>query len=422
MKSLIKAEWRLLLFGLLMTFWSSPGQTFLLSLFSGDIRQTLNLSHGEFGGIYSLATVCSALMVVYTGSLIDRISLRRFACFVIFALAASTLLLSVASGVAVLFIAIVLIRQFGQSLMMLTATTTLIRYLDSNKGKAIALGGMGYHLAEAIMPTVVIFLIAAIGWRAGLQSISLFLLFAVLPLAWILLNGHHLRHRNYLNDIEAKQNQTDSSGSTGGQTHKQWTRKEVVRDLRFYLFMPAFLAQPLFFTGFIFHQIHLIETKGWSLNVWGGLFFMYATVSIISKLIAGVAVDKVGAIRLVPYVALPMAAGLLILSTSSHIAVGVAYLFLMGITMGIQTTVSGPFWSEMYGSQSLGSIKSLASAMISFSTALSPFAMGWLIDYGISIDTLAVASAIYIVIVVAIAFYARHISLGRLSGGQASGY
>ena len=136
---------------------------------------------------------------------------------------------------------------------------------------------------------------------------------------------------------------------------------------------------------------------------------MYAMVSIASKLVTGFVVDRVGAIRLLPYVALPMGAGLLVLATSSHIAVGIAFLFLMVMTMGAQTTVSGPFWSEMYGSQSLGSIKSLASALISFSTALTPFAMGWLIDRGVSIDTLAVCSAVYIGLASVVAFYARHL-------------
>jgi hypothetical protein len=57
---LIRAEWQLLLFGFLMTFWSSPGQTFLISLFSGEIRAELSLSDGEFAAIYSLATLASA--------------------------------------------------------------------------------------------------------------------------------------------------------------------------------------------------------------------------------------------------------------------------------------------------------------------------------------------------------------------------
>lgn len=416
MKTLIQTEWRLLLFGLLMTFWSSPGQTFFISLFSGAIREDLALSHAQFGGIYSLATLASAAVVIWSGALIDRIPLRRLSSMVIIALAASTFVLSLSNSAILLLIALFLVRQFGQSLMMLIASTTLVRYLDSAKGKATALGGMGYHLAEAIMPSLIILLLALIGWRASLQTASVFLLLAVLPLTWILLNKHRERHRQYLSELAAfnKSNDSAVADKTGSiaiktKVKRQWTRKEVLQDKRFYLFMPVFLAHTIFFTGFIFHQIHLIESKGWSLSIWGSLFVMYAVTSIITKLTTGVIVDKIGSIRLVPFVAVPLALGLLLLSSSSHIAAGAGFLFLMSITTGIQTTLSAPFWSDMYGSQNLGSIKSLSSALIAFASALAPFAMGWLIDQGTAIETIAIASAIYILFATLLALYARRL-------------
>lgn len=409
MKTLIQTEWRLLLFGLLMTFWSSPGQTFFISLFSGAIREDLALSHAQFGGIYSLATLASAAVVIWSGALVDRIPLRRLSSAVIIALAASTFVLSLSNSAILLLIALFLIRQFGQSLMMLIASTTLVRYIDSAKGKATALGGMGYHLAEAVMPSLVIFLLALIGWRASLQAASGFLLIAVLPLTWILLNKHRERHRQYLSEIAAfnKSNDSAVANNTEVKVKRQWTRKEVLRDKRFYLFMPAFLAHTIFFTGFIFHQIHLIETKGWSLSVWGSLFVMYAVIAIISKLATGVVIDKIGSIRLVPFVAVPLAIGLLLLSSSSHIAAGAGFLFLMSITTGMQTTLSAPFWSDLYGSKNLGSIKSLSSALIAFASALAPFAMGWFIDQGTTIETIAIASAIYIFFATLLALYAQ---------------
>ena len=47
---------RFLAFGFTLTFFSSFGQTFFVSLFGADVRAEFRLSHGEFGSIYSLAT------------------------------------------------------------------------------------------------------------------------------------------------------------------------------------------------------------------------------------------------------------------------------------------------------------------------------------------------------------------------------
>ena len=58
--NLVKFEWRFLLYGLLMSLWSSFGQTFFISLFSSEIRNELQLSHGEFGAYYAIATTVSA--------------------------------------------------------------------------------------------------------------------------------------------------------------------------------------------------------------------------------------------------------------------------------------------------------------------------------------------------------------------------
>ena len=56
--------------GALLSFLSSFGQTFSISVFAGEIRGECGLTHGGWGAIYSLATMASAAVV--TGALIDR--------------------------------------------------------------------------------------------------------------------------------------------------------------------------------------------------------------------------------------------------------------------------------------------------------------------------------------------------------------
>ena len=100
MLRLIRAEWQLLLFGFLMTFWSSPGQTFLISLFSGEIRAELGLSDGEFAGIYSLATLASAVVVIWSGALVDRIDLKKLSLFAVLGLAFGCGMMSISNSIS----------------------------------------------------------------------------------------------------------------------------------------------------------------------------------------------------------------------------------------------------------------------------------------------------------------------------------
>ena len=397
----MRNEWRLLLFGFFMTFWSSPGQTFLISLFSGEIRSELHLSSGEFASLYSLATLASAITMIWSGALVDRIDLRKFSIAIVIGLGIGCGLMSFSYSAFSLLISLFILRQLGQGLMFITSSTTVVRYLDSDRGKSSALAGMGYAVSEAVMPGILVALIVAVGWRMSWQICALVLVSFMLPAILILLRGHQQRHRLYLKQMNAASDQNQEINR-----EKQWTRSQVLADKYFYLFAPGLMSQPLMFTGFIFHQVHLVESKNWALTSWAALFVLYAMVSVATKFITGFVVDRYGAIRLVPLVALPMGLGLIILSLTSDLFWGAVFLVLTGITVGFQSTVTAPFWSEMYGTKHLGSIKSLGASVMVFCTALSPVLIGWSIDIGVSIETLAAGAAIYILLTSALAYLA----------------
>ncbi len=407
MLRLIRSEWQLLLFGFLMTFWSSPGQTFLISLFSGEIRAELDLSDGEFAAIYSLATLASAILVIWSGALVDRIDLKKLSLWVVFGLAAGCGLMSISDSVLTLLLSLFVLRQLGQGLMFIISSTAMVRYLDEHKGKASALASIGYAVSEAVMPGLLVALLLWVGWRQSWQVAAVLLIIFMVPAIFYLLRDHRQRHSDYL--IRLDDDGGDHSNDTGRTyRRRQWTRAEVLRDRYFYLFAPGLMSQPLMFTGFIFHQVHLVESKGWPLLGWATLFSLYAVVSVATKLVCGPLIDRFGAIRMIPLVALPMGLGLVILALADSLAWGGAFLVLTGITVGFQSTTVAPFWSEMYGSQHLGAIKSLGAAAMVFCTALSPIVIGWQIDLGVSMETLALAAAVYVFLTSALAWYACH--------------
>jgi sugar phosphate permease len=411
---LVRGEWRLLLFGFFLMFFSSPGQTYFIALFGGEIRQDLNLSHGEFGAIYSIATVCSAITLLWSGTLIDRLPLRKITVFIVCMLAVACLVMSFSQNFIMLFIAVYLLRHFGQGLMSMTSTTAMMRYLSSSKGKANSLSNMGYSVAEAMIPTMIISLLLLVEWRTAWQLVSIFILLLVPALLLWLSRQQPERHQQYLAELKANDGgsalkQSVDSPAAGSQrlgSQRQWTRAQVIRDPLFYLFVPALVSQSLLYTGFMFHQVHLVEVKGWSLLVWGSMYFLFSITTILSSLLIGGLVDKVGAVRLVPFIPIPMAIGLLSLSSSNAPFIAGVFMLLMGISTGAQAAISAPFYAERYGNKYFASIKSLASFVMIVTTGTSPIVLGWLIDRGVSMDTLAFSGAVYALIVTIIGYSA----------------
>ncbi len=402
-----------MLFGFVLMFFSSPGQTYFIALFGGEIRQDLNLSHGEFGAIYSIATLCSAVTLLWSGTLIDRLPLRKVSVVVVCALALACLLMSFSGGVVSLFIAVYLLRHFGQGLMSMTSTTAMMRYLSASKGKANSLSNMGYSFAEAMIPTVIIALLLMVDWRTAWQIVSLFIVLIVPALLLFLSQHQPSRHRQYVTEQEQYQlgeNKPDNSPTKINRRQRQWTRAQVLRDPIFYLLVPALVSQSLLYTGFMFHQVHLVEVKGWSLLVWGSMYLLFSITTIVSSLLIGGLVDKIGALKLVPFIPIPMAIGLWTLSSSSEPFIAGVFMLLMGLSTGAQSAISAPFYAERYGNKHFASIKSLASFVMIVTTGTSPIILGWMIDRGVSINTLAFYGAIYALVVTIIGYSASRLA------------
>ncbi len=382
----LAAHPRFLGFGFALAFFSSFGQTFFISLFGEEIRGTFDLSHGDFGLGYSIATLASGLTIIWLGRKLDTVDLRLFSAALCAGLVVACFGMAFAPVVAALVVAIFLLRLTGQGLLSHTAMTSMARYFDKGRGTAISVAGLGFPAGEAVLPILAVVVMEHIGWRETWMAIAAGLFVIVIPLVLWLLRGHGKRHRTHLERLE---NETATGSGEPGSLGRQWTRAEVLRDPRFHLLLPGVMAPGFIVTGLFFHQVHLVDTKGWSLTWFAACFAAFAGAQLPSGLLAGPLVDRLGATRLLPGFLLPLAAGLAVLAMSRHMIVAPAFMVLGGITLGLGGPIVGSMWAEVYGVRHLGAIRAMVTAILVFGTAGSPVTMGWLIDAGVSMETIA---------------------------------
>ena len=117
--------------------------------FNSSIRETLSITHGQFGTIYASATLFSSLLLIWIGKKIDDVNVIKFAIFVTILLSFSSFFFSKTSSVAFLFVAIFLMRFSGQGLMSHTASTTISRYFTKSRGKALSIIWFGLPLQSS---------------------------------------------------------------------------------------------------------------------------------------------------------------------------------------------------------------------------------------------------------------------------------
>lgn len=371
--------------GYLLTFTSSYGQTFFISLFAGELRETFGLSNGQWGGIYTVATTASAIVMIWSGTLTDRYRVRSLGRLSLIGLALACAAMAAVPSAFALGFVIFALRFTGQGMTTHIATVAMARWFSATRGKALAIARLGYTTGEAFLPMIFVALLAVFSWRALWLVAGSAALLAI-PALLVLLR----RER-----VPSEMSGADATSGLGG---RHWTRGEVLKHRLFWCAVPLLIGPPAFGTALFFHQVHMVEVKGWDLIDYVALFPLFSGVSFVFMLISGLAVDRFGTARLMPWILLPYIAGFFLLGQADNLLVAGAALALLGVTTGSMGTVPAAFWAEFYGTRHIGAIKAMAAALMVFGSAVGPGITGALIDLGFDFPSQMFAIGVYFLI------------------------
>ncbi len=366
---LLRKSLPLLAFGFLLTFFSSFGQTFLLSLYVPAIESLLGISNTAFGSLYAAATLSSAFALPWLGGRFDRMDIRAYTAMVAIGLATALLLLSCSTHILMVVLAFYGLRLFGQGLMSHTSVSAMARYFEANRGKAIGIATLGHPLGEAALPLLITLLIGGIGWRMTLQVSALSVLLLVLPLSLLLLRSARGRLQRY--KAEASNSHFSEAGSS------LW---KLLRERRFWVIAPLIFMTGYTNTAIFFFQLKLGEARGWSPEWVAGSLSAFALASALGMAGAGPLVDRLSGRRLFPAYMLPYVLGLGMLICFEQPLSYPAALLFMGLANGSGSTIKNAMLAEIYGIQVIGKVRSVFTTIMVISTALGPVSFGVMLD------------------------------------------
>ena len=364
--------------------------------FNQSIREALSITHGQFGSIYASATLLSSIVLVWIGKKIDDVNILKFASYVTIFLSISCFIFSKISSVIFLFIGIFLMRLAGQGLTTHTATTTISRFFEKNRGRALSIGWLGLSLAEFILPVLIVFLLTFIEWRNLWISISLIVII-VLPIV------------SYTLVREVKLDTRENTNSAKDLKEiRQWKRIEVLKDYRFYIICMTMLAMPWIATGSFVYQSFITTSKGWGPYIIAQSFMAYSIFSVITLFVSGFLIDKFTSRKLLIYMNIPLFFATIVLFYFDSPISSFFFLGLVGISNGLANVLGSSTWAEIYGVKYIGSIKALTTAIMVFSTAFGTALFGILIDINFTIEQIAIVSGSYILLSIILLYLVRN--------------
>lgn len=358
-----------LLAGALLSFTSSYGQTFFISIFAGEIMKSFSLTDGQWGLIYTIGTTASAITMVWAGALTDRYRVRALANVVGPGLALACLAMAAVSGPVVLVFVIFALRLFGQGLFSHLAVVAMARWFLGRRGLALSIAAMGFAFGQAVLPVAFAAAMSSVGWR-WLWVVAAALVLATLPVLAMLLRQERTP--------QAAAESTPSAGMDG----RHWTRNETIRHPLFWFSIPLLLGPPAWGTALFFQQVHFAAVKGWALVEYVALMPVFTAVSIAATFTTGALIDRFGTSRLMVLYMLPFAAGFLLLWDAQDLLGAAIGLSVLALGVGAQATLPSSYWAEFFGTRHIGAIKATAGAIMVFGSAIGPGISGWMIDAG----------------------------------------
>ena len=316
---------KVILFGFIFTFFSSFGQSFFIGLFNNSIRSELSISHGQFGSIYASATLLSSLVLIWIGKKIDDMSAFKFSLFVIVLFSFASYFFSTIKIVPLLFVGIFLLRLSGQGLMSHTSSTTVSRYFDKTRGRALSISWFGLSTAEFILPVLVTYFFLIYSWRTVWQGIAI-LIILLLPFVII----------STIKSVSLDSRETDTNPKNKKIKIKSWRRREVIKDYRFYIVSLNMLAMPWLATGTFVYQSFISDSKMWAIYTIPKAFMIYSITSIATLFLSGFLVDKFTGRKLILIMNIPLLLAMYVLFKFNNEIFAYIFLGLVGASNGLR--------------------------------------------------------------------------------------
>lgn len=346
---------------LIAMFITAPGQTFVISTFSGALSGSLDLSLERLGLAYLIGTLASALCLTGVGGVADRIGPRRMIGVSSVGLAGAGVVFQWADGFPSLTLAFFLLRLTGQGAISLASSHALALRFDASLGRMEGLRGGTVALAIATVPQVSVALIASHGWRFA--AVALTASAAALGLLASL----------FLIDRDPR---PGASGQEGGEG---WSHSfdlpAARRTAAFWVLIALVVAQAAVVTAVHFHLLPILAESGASPAEAARTYMTYAGAGLAATLLGGVLADglRPGPLLGASMVLLGLGAALLEVwagGLGSHVAMGT-----LGVAQGLGAATHGPTLARFFGRRHHGAIRGAAGTAAVAGSAVAPWAM-----------------------------------------------
>ena len=339
-----------------------PGRTQGLGLVTEPLIADLGIDRVTYAGVNLWATLIGAAFCLPCGRLIDRLGSRSVLAAVLLALGGTVILMSAASGLAALAVAVTLTRGFGQSALSV-ASLALVgkwfgRRLNFAMGVYSVIVGAGFIAAFPSVGQAVL----AFGWRPAWLAIGIVQVGVLVPLAWLLVRDHP----------EGQGLAIDGAGAASEDEGADLTVWAALGTPAFWVFALSSSLFGLVYSGISLFNQSILEERGFGATTYYEVLAISTFVGLAANFGGGWLASRWSIQRVMAIGMAVLAAALVGLPSVARHAHVVLYGVAMGAAGGVVTVVFFSVWGRAFGRSQLGRIQGCAQMMTVFASAIGP--------------------------------------------------
>jgi MFS family permease len=383
-KSPIFYGWIILAAGTFITIMTSPGQTYVVSIFIERFIEDLDLSRSIVSTLYTVGTLAGSLVLPFVGRQIDRFGTRVMAAVVSVLFGAACIYMGTVRNAVMLGAGFIAIRMLGQGSLGLVGKTAINRWWVRRRGFVSGISGLVHSLlGVGAFPNLIHALIPIYGWRRSYQLIGGALMLIAAPVGYIFLRRrpevYGLAPDGSIDPAPAKGMRADKSTAHAPDHQPQeesWTASEAMRTPTFWVASLGLALLAMLVTGLFFHMVSIFEDNGLPQNVAATVYVPISVATALVNLGSGFLADRLPMRWLLALALFCQTASLVMAQFLQGTTLAFIYGVLLGTTTGLMSIVGSVIWADYYGREHLGSITGITSMILIVGSSLGPMPMG----------------------------------------------
>ncbi len=367
--------WVILVIGTLALIMTSPGQTYVVSIFIERFIEDLGLSRSLVSTLYTIGTLVGSFALPLVGRQIDRRGTRLMSVIVSVLFGLACIYMGTVRNAVMLGAGFVAIRMLGQGSLNLVGKTIINRWWVRRRGFISGISGSAYSLLGiGAFPNLIHVLIPRYGWRSTYQLLGVSLIVLMAPLGYLL-----FRRRPEVYGLQPDNGppvQDGEKATNQSADEESWTLKEALRTPSFWVASSGLALMALLVTGLFFHMVSIFEDNGLPVAVAASVYVPISAATTLVNFGGGYLADRLPVRWLLAAALFFQSAALLLAQYLQGAVMASLYGVLLGTAGGLMGLVSSVIWADYYGREHLGSITGVTSMILIVGSALGPMPLG----------------------------------------------